>query len=53
MALFLKLREDEHHVRRASVGSKATLTLGEVFLGNGWNKPVEQDPGKYFASDGK
>ena len=46
-ALFLKLAEDDHHVRRASVGSEATLALGDVFFGDGWYKPVKQDPGKY------
>ncbi|PFX17105.1 hypothetical protein AWC38_SpisGene18592 [Stylophora pistillata] len=40
------LAEDEHHVRRASVGSEATLALGDVFFGNGWYKPVKQHPGK-------
>ena len=52
-ARLVKLVEEEHHVHRASVGSEAALALGEVFFGNGWNEPVEQDPGKYFASDGK
>ena len=52
-ALLLKLAEDKHHIYRASVGSEATLALGKDFFSDGWNEPVEQDPGKYFASDGK
>ena len=44
------MAEDEHHVHRASVGSEAALALGDVIFGNGWNEPVEQDPGKYFAN---
>ena len=52
-ALLLKLAEDEHHVHRASVSSEAALALGKDFFSNGWNEPVEQDPGKHFASDGK
>ena len=43
---------DEHHDRLASVGSVATLSLGEAFFGNGLNESVEQYCGKYFASDG-
>ena len=52
-ALLLKLAEDEHHIHRVSAGSEAALALGKDFFSNGWNEPVEQDPGKYFASDGK
>ena len=44
---------DKHHVRRISVGSEATLALGEVFLSDGWHEPVVQDHGKYIASDGE
>lgn len=52
-ALFLELAEDKHYVCRASIGSEATLALGDIFFGDGWYEPVKQDPGKYFASDGE
>ena len=44
---------DKHHVSRVSVGSEVTLALGEVFFSDGWLERVEQDPGKYFVSDGE
>ena len=50
MALLLELTENEHHVRCASVGSEATLTLWEMFFGDGWYKPIEQYSGKDFTS---
>ena len=52
MALLLDLTEKEHHVRCASVGSEATLTLWEIFFGDGCYKPVEQYSRKDFTSQG-
>ena len=52
-ALHLKLAKDEHHIHCAFVGSEAALALGKDLFSDGWNEPVEEDPGKYFASDGK
>ena len=46
------LAEDEHHVLRASVALKPHRLSVELYLGDGWYEPVEQDSGKYFASDG-
>ena len=53
LALFLLLAEDEHHVHCVSVGSEVTLALREVFFSDGVYEPIEQDSGKYFASDGE
>ena len=55
LAFLMELTEDEHYVCCASVGSEATLALGEVFFGDGWCELVEQDhdPGEYFATDGQ
>ena len=51
VALFLEFNEDEHHVCHASIGSEATLALGEVFSDDRWYEPVEHESGEYFASD--
>ena len=52
LTFFLEFVEDELHVSRASVGSEATLALWEVHFGDGWYESVEQDSGKYLASNG-
>ena len=52
MAFFIELTKDRHNVCCASVGSEATLDLREVFFGDGWYEPVEQDSGKYLTRDG-
>ncbi|PFX15081.1 hypothetical protein AWC38_SpisGene20716 [Stylophora pistillata] len=38
-ALFLELAEDKYHDLRASIGSEATLALGDIFFGDGWHEP--------------
>ena len=53
LTFFQELTEDEFHVCHAYVGSEPTLALGQVFFGDDWYEPVEQDSGKYFASDGE
>ena len=47
----MKLAKDKHHIHCTSVGSEAALALMKDFFSDGWNEPVEQDPGKYWKGD--